>query len=167
MTVTTGERVEHEFAAYVAARGAALQRFAYLVSGDAAGAPDLVQEALLRAWPRWDSLVRRGTVEAYLRRSIVNASIDRWRRGGRVISVADVEPLMPAVEPLDDAGEAWALCAGLPPTQRAAVVLRFAEDRSFAEIAALLGCTESTARSHVHRAVRALRARLEESDDRA
>ncbi|MGH4010732.1 MAG: RNA polymerase sigma factor [Pseudonocardiaceae bacterium] len=47
---------------------------------------------------------------------------------------------------------------------RAAVVLRFYEDLSFAQIALILDCTESTARSHVHRAVAALRARLIESE---
>lgn len=59
-----------------------------------------------------------------------------------------------------DAAEAWELCGTLPPNQRAAVVLRFYEDLSFAEIARVLGCREATARSHVHRALAALRLRL-------
>ncbi len=61
---------------------------------------------------------------------------------------------------LADADHAWALCAELPPPQRAAVVLRFYEDLPFAEIGRILGCPESTARSHVHRALAALRQRL-------
>lgn len=165
MTTELGVRVEQDFSSYVAARGAALQRFAHLVTGGATEAPDLVQDVLLRAWPRWDRLIRSGTVEAYLRRAIVNASVDRWRRVGRVLTVADPEPYMPLVEARDDAHEAWELCAELPPVQRAALVLRFHEDLSFAQVAEQLGCAESTARSHVHRAIRALRARLEESDE--
>ena len=61
---------------------------------------------------------------------------------------------------LADADHAWRLCSELPPQQRAAVVLRFYEDLSFAEIAGILDCPESTARSHVHRALGTLRARL-------
>lgn len=53
-------------------------------------------------------------------------------------------------------------CAELPATQRAAVVLRFYGDLSFAEIGAALGCPEATARSHVHRAMASLRSRLKE-----
>ena len=54
---------------------------------------------------------------------------------------------------------------GCPPRQRAAVALRFYDDLAFAEIAAVLDCTESTARSYVHRALERLRAQLKESDD--
>jgi DNA-directed RNA polymerase specialized sigma24 family protein len=43
-------------------------------------------------------------------------------------------------------------------------VLRFYEDLEYAEIAAVLGCTEATARSHVHRALGALRERMAGED---
>ena len=66
-----------------------------------------------------------------------------------------------ASQAVADADQALRLCGELPPMQRAAVVLRFYEDRSFAEIARILGCPEGTARSHVHRALQALRAKLE------
>lgn len=50
--------------------------------------------------------------------------------------------------------------------QRAAVVLRFYEDLTYAEIGKVLGCPEATARSHVHRALAALRGRLSPGDVR-
>lgn len=158
-----------DFEAWVAARGAALQRFAYLVTGSASDAPDLVQDALVRAYPRWASLAREGTAEAYVRRSIVNGSISRWRKTRRLVSVAEPgsvshEVVVDPAEALADAEQAWRFCAELPATQRAAVVLRFYEDLSFAQIAVILDCAESTARSHVHRAVASLRARLTESE---
>lgn len=157
-----------DFAEWLAARGAGLQRFAYLVTGSADDAPDLVQEALSKAYPRWAELARRGTADAYVRRSIVNASISGWRKNRRLVSVDDPEPYVApqrsASDAVDDADEAWRLCAELPAMQRAAVVLRFYEDLSFAQIAVVLDCPESTARSHVHRAVRALRERLSESE---
>jgi RNA polymerase sigma-70 factor (sigma-E family) len=161
-----------DFAEWVTARGGALQRFAYLVTGSAADAPDLVQDALLHAYPRWNDLARRGTAEAYVRRSIVNGSISGWRKSRRSVAVDDPEPLaafenhQPDLAALaTDADEAWRLCLGLPTMQRAAVVLRFYEDLSFAQISLVLGCTESTARSHVHRAIGALRTRLTEGAD--
>jgi RNA polymerase sigma-70 factor (sigma-E family) len=158
-----------DFASWVGSRNASLQRFAYLVTGSAADAPDLVQDALLRAYPRWGRLVREGTAEAYVRRSIVNASISSWRKRRRLVSVADTDSLRsgshadPAVASAD-ADEAWRLCLELPATQRAAVVLRFYEDMSFAQIGHILDCREATARSHVHRAMRTLRDQLTESD---
>jgi len=160
---------EADFAAWVAARGDALQRFAFLVTGNAAEAPDLVQDALSHAYPRWRSLATSGTAEAYVRKSIVNGSVSRWRKRRRLTVVEDVEPF---AEPLDDpaatygeADEAWELCRSLPTKQRAAVVLRYYEDLSFAQIALILGCTETTARSHVHRALTTLRSRLKGEDD--
>lgn len=166
--------VEHAapvaFDDWVRARSAALQRFAYLITGDAAEAPDLVQEALAQAWPRWSALAGRGTTEAYVRRSIVNASISRWRKDGRRVVHSDPALLADVATPgadsgLGDADVAWRLCATLPPAQRAAVVLRFYEDLAFAEIGRVLDCTEATARSHVHRALRSLRTRLGEMSD--
>lgn len=159
---------ELDFGRWVAARGGALQRFAYLVTGNAADAPDLVQDALAHALPRWDRLAAAGTAEAYVRRSIVNGSVSRWRKSRRLVSVEDVEVVAPRVSVedadettrRDDADAAWRLVRSLPAKQRAAVVLRFYEDLSFAQIALVLDCPEATARSHVHRALGRLREQL-------
>lgn len=157
-----------DFAEWVAARGPSLQRFAYLVTRSADDAPDLVQEALARAYPRWADLARRGTADAYVRRSIVNGNISGWRKRRRLVSVAEPEEYVASAPSTDaahdDADAAWQLCAELPARQRAAVVLRFYEDLSFAQIAVILDCPEATARSYVHRAVRTLRERLSESE---
>ncbi|MFT4082670.1 MAG: SigE family RNA polymerase sigma factor [Nocardioides sp.] len=162
-----------DFGSWVAARGAALQRFAYLVTGNSADAPDLVQDALANALPRWEQLAEAGTAEAYIRRSIVNGSVSRWRKHRRLVVVEDVEPAIDhhteagdEMARLDDADEAWELVSSLPKKQRAAVVLRFYEDLSFAQIGLILDCPEATARSHVHRALARLRARLTEGSER-
>ncbi len=153
------------FEDYVAARSVALQRFAYLITRNAEDARDLVQDALLGLYPRWTRVSGAGDVDAYVKRSIVNASISRWRRTGR----EQVSDELHAVTP-DHAGEvtdaelAWQLCESLPPLQRAAVALRFYDDLEYAEIASILGCAEATARSHVHRALTRLRTQLIEDD---
>ena len=156
-----------DFEHYVAARGAALQRFAALVSGDVADAADLVQEALLRAYPKWNRLSGAGSVDAYVKRSIVNGSISRWRKLRRSVPVSDpvaTDTPDPALHH-GDADLAWRLCAGLPRSQRAAVVLRFYEDLSYAEIGDLLGCRESTARAYVNRALERLRLALTDEEE--
>lgn len=107
------------FEAYVAEHSVALQRFAYLVVRNAEDARDLVQEALIGLYPHWQRVAARGSVDAYVRRSIVNASINRWRKVGAVTPVAEPERLgaEPSADPaqaIADADEAWRLCAALP-----------------------------------------------------
>jgi RNA polymerase sigma-70 factor (sigma-E family) len=155
------------FEDYVTTRSAALLRFAFLVTRNRDDAADAVQDALLGLYPRWRQVAARGEVDAYVRRSIVNAHVSAWRKVRRLFPVEDpsvlgAAPVAPdTAQSVADADQALRLCGELPPLQRAAVVLRFYEDRTFAEIAAILGCPEGTARSHVHRALLSLRARLE------
>ncbi|MFZ2165287.1 MAG: SigE family RNA polymerase sigma factor [Propionibacteriaceae bacterium] len=151
------------FEAFVQRRSVALQRFAYLLCHDRDEARDLVQDAFAGAYSRWDALVRDGSPEAYLRRSIANGNISRWRKLGRTTPV-DPEHLRGSVpdqaDAVVDAELAWSLCRELPPAQRAAVVLRFYEDLDYAAISEILDIPETTARSHVHRALAALRLRV-------
>jgi DNA-directed RNA polymerase specialized sigma24 family protein len=61
------------FAQFVEARQRALQRTAWLLTGDWALAEDLVQTALARSWPRWERIRRRDDPEVYVRRVLVNS----------------------------------------------------------------------------------------------
>ncbi|MFT4215875.1 MAG: sigma-70 family RNA polymerase sigma factor [Micropruina sp.] len=156
------------FEDYVATRSVALQRFAYLVARNAEDARDLVQDALLGLYPRWARVSAAGDVDAYVKRSIVNAGITRWRRTGREQVSDRLQEIAPDhAADVTDAELAWKLCGSLPTLQRAAVALRFYDDLEYAEIASILGCAEATARSHVHRALTRLRTQLIEdgSDD--
>ncbi len=154
------------FEAWVAARGPALLRFAYLVTRDADAAQDAVQDALTAACARWARISRTDDPDAYVRRMIANAHISWWRRvARRETPTADL--VMPRSEPgslLPEAQAAWQLCGTLPRRQRAAVVLRFYEDLSYAEIAEVLQCSEATVRSQIHRALASLRTRLESEE---
>lgn len=159
-----------DFEEYVAQRGPALLRLATLVTGSEADAQDAVQDALSRALPRWDRIVAADDPDAYVRRMVLNAHTSAWRRFRRKESpVALVRPASDAPEDPESAGIArldheriWAACRALPHDQRVAVVLRFYEQLSYAEIAALTAVAEPTARSRVHRALDRLRTHLDD-----
>ncbi|MFN8098026.1 MAG: SigE family RNA polymerase sigma factor [Dermatophilaceae bacterium] len=156
------------FEAWVTPRLPGLLRFAYLVTGSAPAAQDAVQSALTGVLERWDRVADAPDADAYVRRAISNAHISAWRRfGRRQHPVADPQPRSTHPDHAGSLAEhdaVWRLCATLPPGQRAAVVLRFYEDLDYAEIAAVLGCAEATARSHIHRALVRLRTDLASKD---
>ena len=157
------------FDAWASARVPALLRFAYVVTGSQVEAEDAVQSALERAMPRWDRIARAEDPDAYVRRMVVNAHVSGWRRSRRHESPVALVSLTEGGDPAEQVTTAEAVrrvCAGLPRRQRAAVALRFYEDRDYAEIAAVLGCSEATARSYVHRALQALRRELGEESAR-
>ena len=153
---------------WVEARVAALLRFAYLVTGSQHAAEDAVQSALTSACEKWSRVSRTDDPDAYVRRMVVNAHVSGWRRtaGASRRSPRCGRRRRPT-RPTGVAGAdaVWRVCQALPRQQRAAVVLRFYEDLEYAEIAAILGVTEATVRSHVHRALAALRAELTAQED--
>ncbi|WP_243060864.1 SigE family RNA polymerase sigma factor [Nocardioides sp. SR21] len=152
---------------WVGARVPALMRFAYLVTGSQLAAEDAVQSALTRACEKWSRVRRTRDPDAYVRRMVVNAHVSAWRRSGRrelaVAEVRDAATADPA-EGIATGDAVWRVCGTLPPQQRAAVVLRYYEDLEYAEIADVLGVAQATVRSHVHRALAAMRAELQMED---
>src|SRR3954454_9375818 len=155
--VEQGERVAQQpvpdFDSWVAARGPGLLRLAYTLTGNAADAEDVVQEALARALARWGRISQVGNVDAYVRRMVVNAHTSWWRKfRKREAPVADVVPPASAdLPPHDERDAVWRACLALPEAQRVAVVLRYYEQLEYAEIAALTGVAEGSVRSRVSR----------------
>lgn len=151
-----------DFDSWVAARGPALLRLAYVLTGNGPDAEDVVQDALSRALPRWSRIASVEDPDAYVRRMVVNAHVSRWRKFRRrevpVEAVRD-RPV-PAGVAAEDRDRLWRACRSLPVDQRTAVVLRFYEDLDYAEIAALTGVREGSVRSRVSRGVAALRHEL-------
>lgn len=153
------------FDEWVAARGPGLLRLAYLLTGQAAEAEDLVQDSLSRALPRWSRISGLEDPDAYVRRIVVNANTSRWRRFRRRESpVADVGD-----RDAEDHGtrdvELWQACRSLPEPLRTALVLRYYEDLDYSAIAALTGVREGSVRSRVSRGLAVLRDELGSSDD--
>ena len=148
------------FEAFVAGRGAALQRTAYLLTGDWALAEDLLQTALARAYPRWNRIVR-DDAEAYVRKVIVNTWSSWWRRKWRGETPTDELPERAAGDPYADVDRRDALRVALrrlPAKQRAVVVLRFHEDMSEGQVAAVLGISVGTVKSQTSKALTKLRS---------
>ena len=144
-----------EFTEYYGARIRALRRVAYLVVHDSHAAEDVTQRALVkvyRAWPR----INKVTIEAYVRRAVVNEAISYSSRRARDVVVSEV-PDRPTTDEPDQPLELGAALATLPPQQRAVVALRFVDDRSVAETAEALQIAEGTVKSHTSKAMATLR----------
>lgn len=162
---------EQTFSTYAHARSGRLLTLAWLITRNREDAHDAVQDALTSLYRRWDRLPTGDELDAYVHKSVVHACLRVIRHRPPTLSVAapDDLPGAPATgDPGDQvaaADEVWRLCAALSATQRSAVVLRFHQQLSFAEIAKVLGCREATARSHVHRAVGLMRERLARGGD--
>jgi DNA-directed RNA polymerase specialized sigma24 family protein len=69
-----------DFDSWAVARTASLARTAFLLTADIHLAEDLLQETLIRVAQRWPQLRRRGTPDAWARRTMHHLAIDRWRR---------------------------------------------------------------------------------------
>jgi RNA polymerase sigma-70 factor (sigma-E family) len=134
----------------------------FLASGDRFAAEDLVQTALMRlyvAWPR----VNAETIDAYARKSLLNALIDDRRRAFTRHERSHAEvPERGTLDEMSSDPEAavFQALAALPPRMRAAVVLRHLCDLSVAETADALNCSEGTVKSQTARALSQLRDAL-------
>ncbi|WGY01086.1 SigE family RNA polymerase sigma factor [Nocardioides sp. QY071] len=136
-----------------------------LTAGDHHLAEDLVQGVLVRLYLAWGRATRRGGVDAYARRALVNAFIDHRRRPSVAReTVTDAVPDRAAAtsylaaEPVD--AELLAALRALPERMRAAVVLRHVADLSVEDAADALGCSPGTVKSQTARGLAKLRELL-------
>jgi len=160
-----------------------LVRLAVVMTGDRSAAEDIVQDAFLGLYRRWDRLSDMTAPLAYLRVSVVNGCRTALRRRSRLSlwpgAGADdpLDGLIPAAgtgAPAESAEasvllseEQHAVAAALrklPPRQREAVVLRYYLDLSEEETAQVMGVTRGTVKSATHRALAAVGRTLREED---
>ena len=160
-------RDEAAFVEFAEAVRGQLRRTAYLMCGDWEQASDHVQEGLIRVYVAWPRLTRAGREYAYARKAVVSAFLDHARR--RSSTEIPVEPDR-NVSSGQDVAESVAVraalmsaLADLPLRQRACVVLRYFDDLSIADTAAVLGCSEGTVKSQTSRALASLRCTFEGS----
>jgi len=148
------------FREYVAARSRSLLRTAYLLTGNVADAEDLVQSALAKTYLAWDRIEDRGALDGYVRRAMVNTHISWWRRRRLEEFPTDKIPDQVVADHSGNSDLQDSMRRAinrLPQRMRAAVVLRFYEDMTEAEVADVLGVSLGTVKSTVSRAVAKLR----------
>ncbi len=143
---------------------AALVRTAYLLLGDADEARDVAQEAFVQLYVHWRKVSEYDAPRLWLRRVAIRqagkVAVKRKRRRALETDVAE-----PYAEPSLPDEELRRAIASLPANQRAAVVLHYYEDRSVADIGNVLGCSENTAKVHLHRARKRLASVLGEREE--
>ena len=146
------------FEAFVVGHGRRLLHLAELLLGDRDAAEDLTQEVLARAYLRWDRVVSDDPY-AYLRRALINARTDRWRR--RIpVPVADVrsrQVVADHAQGVADRDELLRALRLLTPRERGVIALRFYEDLTEVETANALGIAVGTVKSATARALTRLR----------
>lgn len=158
-----------EFDRFVETSADGLLRAAYLITWDRAEAEDLVQECLFRVARRWPRVRKMDHPGAYARTVLVHRALDDEKRRTRRRAELQQSAAGRADEHEDDAS---ALVLGrveasadllralgeLPPRQRVALVLRYFEDLSEAEVANAMGCSVGTVKSTTSRALERLRS---------
>jgi len=165
--VTAVDR-DADFTAYLQARQGRLLRTAYLLTGDQHQAEDLLQTSLAKLYLAWDRVNERSSVDAYVRRIMVNENNSLWRRPWKRREAA--RATLPDTAPVHDAYDegvgaaVWAIVQTLPRRARAVVVLRYYEQLSEAETAEVLGISVGTVKSQCSRALATLRERIGEEE---
>ncbi|RUL92572.1 SigE family RNA polymerase sigma factor [Verrucosispora sp. FIM060022] len=161
--MASSDPLEDEFRDFVTARSSALLRTAYLLTGDWGTAEDLLQTALTKTYLAWKRLGGIEAIEPYARRVMVNTSTSWWRRRWHGERPTEVLPERPGVDEIEqqlDRDVLWRHLRALPARQRAVLVLRFYEDLSESQIAALLNISTGTVKSQTSRALATLRRRI-------
>jgi RNA polymerase sigma-70 factor (sigma-E family) len=142
-----------------------LARLALLVLGDSAAAQDVVQDAFLGLYRRWDKLASADAAPAYLRASVLNGCRTLLKRRPRMALHAAEESLESAEAAMMHTEEQRAMLAAirrLPARQRETLVLRYYLDMSEDQAARAMGVSRGTVKSATSRAIAAVGRMLKE-----
>jgi RNA polymerase sigma-70 factor (sigma-E family) len=163
---------EDGFRRFATAHAATLRRTAFLFCGDWHLAEDLMQTSLVKIYRSWSRVRQRETLQHYARTVLLRTWLDERRRpfrrselsGAELPEVADGAADRAAQREVDRELVHTALLT-LPKGQRAVLVLRYFDDLSVAETAAVMRCSEGTVKSQSARGLAALRGALARLDE--
>ncbi len=161
-----------DFDRFVAETAEPLLRSAYLITWDFAEAEDLVQECLFKVARRWPRVKKMERPIAYARTVLIHLALDQGKRRSQRRSELGPEATGLLEAHHDDAAvrtlggvetstDLLGVLRELPPRQRAALVLRYFDDLSEAEVADVMGCSVGTVKSTTSRALGRLRREVE------
>ena len=144
----------------------AAARLAFLMTGDAARAEDLVHDAFVKVIGRFGEIRDPDAFGAYLKRTVINLANSFFRRRKLEREHLESEGRAIRIEPAEEHDPVerealWRALSVLPTRQRAAIVLRFYEDLSEQQTAEMLGVPVGTVKSTVSRGLEALRKEVE------
>ena len=161
------KRLSSSFDEFYEQHYAAAVRLATALVGRRAVAEELVQDAFLALFQRWDRISLYESPEGWMRRVVVNRAVSSLRR--RTVEARLVLRLGSRREehaaPAERDLALWRGVAALPKRQAQAVVLTYVDGLGPAEIAEVLGCDESTVRTHLRRAHATLAAQVDDPGD--
>jgi RNA polymerase sigma-70 factor (ECF subfamily) len=137
---------------------ARLVGLAHGLSGSRTAAEELVQEAFLAAHRQWSEIGRYDDPAAWVRRVVVNRSVNVVRRRvAEGLALARLGARRELPDALPERDEAvWRAVRSLPRRQAQVVALHYVDDRPVAEIAVVLRCAEGTVKAHLHQARQSL-----------
>lgn len=137
------------------------------ICGDLQAAEDIAQEAMTKAHRSWHKIERYDRPGAWLRRVTINLTLSKRRRLLRELSLLRKMSRQPAdvANSTGDDDDVWDAVRQLPPKQRAAIALFYQEDQSTRAIADALGCSVSTATSHLNLGRKRLAKLLNETEE--
>jgi RNA polymerase sigma-70 factor (ECF subfamily) len=137
---------------------------AYVLTGSWPNAEEITQDAFSRAYRRWARVKNLESPGGWVRRVVANEASSLRRRAATALRHRHRLHERDASDHADRADDEriWAAVRQLPHRQAQAIALRFVHGLSTAEIAAVLGCSTETAKTHLARGRRTLAVRLEE-----
>ena len=151
-----------DFADFVRQRSTPMLRTAWLLTGgDWALAEDLAQATFSQVWRHWTRVADMEAPEAYAHKVMLNTFLS-WRRRRWTTEISTERIVVSRATTGGfarvDVREVLRHALGqLTAKQRAVIALRYFEDRSEAETAAIMGCTVGTVKSQASRAIAKLR----------
>lgn len=159
-----GRHTDESFVTFVATRSHRLITHAELLCGNHEQARDIVQTVLTRAYLRWER-IRHDDPYGYLCRAVTNAVTDWWRTAHRRHE-SPVDTVPEALHPaervtFEDRDVLLAALNRLTTRERAIVVLRYLDDHTERDVAAMLGISHGTVKSTCHTALRKMRVVLD------
>jgi len=145
-------------------RGAELTRYAYAFTGELAAAQDLVQEALVKVFVRARAGLEVDVLEAYVRRAIATTYVDGYRRSRTFDAKRHLSARPESMTGLEVHGrdrlDLHAALATLGRQERTAIILRYFDDLTVAQVAEVMRLAEGSVKRYLANAVRRLEDRL-------